>query len=60
MGLDKLKDRNIAVGDYINILEDNYPKTGWEEFKQIARRSTKLELFWRIKNCLEYDDRCFI
>ncbi len=49
MSLEKLKDRNVAVGDYINILEDNYPKTGWEEFKQIVRRTTKLELFGGLK-----------
>lgn len=49
MGLDKLKDRNIAVGDYINILEDEYPKTGWEEFKQVTRRSVKGELFGGLK-----------
>ncbi len=49
MSLEKLKDRDIAVGDYINILEDNYPKTGWEEFKQIVRRTTKLELFGGLK-----------
>lgn len=49
MGLDKLKDRNIGVGDYINILEDEYPKTGWEEFKQVAKRSVKGELFGGLK-----------
>ncbi len=49
MSLEKLKDRNISVGDYVNVFEDNYPKTGWEEFKQIARRSTKLELFGGLK-----------
>ncbi len=49
MSLEKLKDRNVAVGDYINILEDNYPKTGWEEFKQIVRRTIKLELFGGLK-----------
>lgn len=49
MSLEKLKDRNIAVGDYINILEDNRPKTPWEEFRQVARRSVKLELFGGLK-----------
>ena len=49
MGLEKLKDRNIGVGDYINILEDEYPKTGWEQFKQVARRSVKGELFGGLK-----------
>ena len=49
MSLDKLKDRNIAVGDYINILEDNRPKTPWEEFRQVAKRSVKLELFGGLK-----------
>ncbi len=49
MGLDKLKNRNIAVGDYINILEDDYPKKGWQEFKQIVKRSVKGELFGGLK-----------
>ena len=49
MSLDKLKDRNIAVGDYINILEDEYPKTKWEAFKQVLKRSLKLELFTGLK-----------
>ena len=49
MSLDKLKDRNISMGDYVNVLEDNYPKTGWEEFKQITKRSVKLELFGGLK-----------
>ncbi len=49
MSLEKLKDRNIAVGDYINILEDNRPKTPWQEFKQVTRRSVKLELFGGLK-----------
>ncbi len=49
MGLDKLKDRNISMGEYINVLEDEYPKTGWEEFKQIVKRSVKGELFVGLK-----------
>ncbi|PLY06344.1 MAG: NADH-quinone oxidoreductase subunit NuoI [Arcobacter sp.] len=49
MGLEKLKDRNIGVGDYINILEDEYPKTGWEQFKQVTKRSVKGELFGGLK-----------
>lgn len=49
MSLDKLKDRNVAVGDYITILEDEYPKTGWEQFKQVASRSIKGELFGGLK-----------
>ena len=49
MGLDELKNRNIAVGDYINVLENDYPKTGWDQFKQVAKRSVKGELFGGLK-----------
>lgn len=49
MSLDKLKDRNISMGDYVNVMEEQYPKTPWEQFKQISKRSVKLELFGGLK-----------
>ena len=49
MGLEKLKDRNISMGDYVNVLEEEYPQTSWEQFKQVAKRSVKGELFVGLK-----------
>ena len=49
MSLEKLKDRNVSLGDYITIQEDNYPKTGWQAFKQVVKRSIKGELFGGLK-----------
>lgn len=49
MSLDRLKNRDVSVDDYINIFEDNYPKTPWEEFKQVIKRSLKGELFVGLK-----------
>ncbi len=49
MDMDKLKNRDISYGDYINVLEDNYPKTPWQEFKQVSKRTFKLELFGGLK-----------
>lgn len=45
MSLDRLKNRDVSVDDYINIFEDNYPKTPMQEFKQVVKRSVKGELF---------------
>lgn len=45
MSLEKLKNRDVSVDDYINIFEDNYPKTKKEQFKQVVKRSLKGELF---------------
>ena len=44
MELKEFKNRNISE-DYVCIQEDNYPKTSWEAFKQVATRSVKGELF---------------
>lgn len=50
MSLEKLKNRNIGQGDYFSILDDTeYPKTGWQEFKQVVKRSIKGELFGGLK-----------
>ncbi len=45
MSLEKLKNRNVSVDDYINVFEDNYPKTSKERFKQVLKRAVKGELF---------------
>jgi len=37
-------ERNTGTKEYIIVQEDNYPKTSWEEFKQVIRRTLKLEL----------------
>lgn len=49
MGLEKLKDRNVSVDDYINVMHEEYPKTPWEQFKRVSKRSVKLELFGGLK-----------
>ena len=49
MSLEEFKDRNVGQGDYVMVHEDNYPKTGWEQFKQVSKRSVKLELFGGLK-----------
>ncbi len=48
MKLNDLKNRNISE-NYINVQKDAYPQTGWEEFKQIFKRSIKGELFGGLK-----------
>jgi len=40
-----INERNVGTQEYINIHEDDYPKTGWEEFKQITKRTFSTELF---------------
>ena len=49
MNLNDLKDRNVGVGSYYSVQEDNYPKTSWEEFKQVLKRSIKGELLGGLK-----------
>lgn len=48
MKLNDLKNRNISE-NYINVQKDAYPQTGWEEFKQIFKRSIKGELLGGLK-----------
>jgi len=45
MSFDKLKDRNIGNSEYIHMEIEEYPKTGWEAFKQGLNRTFSLELF---------------
>ncbi len=44
-----LKERNIGSQEYILVQEDDYPKTGWEQFTQVFQRSVKGELFVGLK-----------
>lgn len=48
MSFEELKNRNISQ-DYINVQMDSYPKSGWEEFKQVFKRSIKGELLVGLK-----------
>jgi len=48
-----LKERNIGSQEYIMVQEDNYPKTGWQQFKQVMGRSIKGELFVGLKITLK-------
>jgi len=49
MSMKDLKERNIGSQEYIMVQEDNYPKSGWEQFKQVMARSVKGELFTGLK-----------
>jgi len=45
MSFKQLKERNIGTGEYMMVDIEEYPKSGWEEFKQILSRGFKVELF---------------
>jgi len=49
MSLEEFKDRNIGNQNYTMLDLGESPKTGWEQFKQVAKRSVKLELFTGLK-----------
>jgi NADH-quinone oxidoreductase subunit I len=49
MSFKELKDRNIGTQNYVLMDIEEYPKTGWEEFKQILSRSIKGELLGGLK-----------
>lgn len=49
MNLENLKNRNTGTQEYMLVQDDNYPKTNWEEFKQVVKRSIKGELFGGLK-----------
>lgn len=49
MNLDNLKNRNTGTQEYMLVQDDEYPKTNWEEFKQVVQRSIKGELFGGLK-----------
>ncbi len=40
-----IKDRNIGSQEYINVQQDDYPTTGWGQFKQVVDRTLSVELF---------------
>jgi NADH-quinone oxidoreductase subunit I len=49
MSFKELKDRNVGTQNYVLMDIEEYPKTGWEEFKQVLSRSIKGELFGGLK-----------
>ena len=40
-----LKERNMGTQEYIKVDIDNYPTTGWGQFKQVVNRTLSVELF---------------
>jgi len=49
MSLEQFKNRNVGTQNYTMLDLGETPKSGWEQFKQVARRSVKLELFTGLK-----------
>jgi NADH-quinone oxidoreductase subunit I len=49
MNVENLKNRNTGTQEYMLVQDDNYPKTNWEEFKQVVKRSIKGDLFGGLK-----------
>jgi NADH-quinone oxidoreductase subunit I len=45
MSFKNLKERNVGTQEYILMDIEEYPKTGWQQFKQVVKRSFSLELF---------------
>ena len=45
MSFKNLKERNIGTQEYVLMDIEEYPKQGWDKFKQILDRSLSLELF---------------
>jgi len=45
MSFKDLKERNVGSQDYIMMDIKEYPKTGWQQFKQVLNRGFSLELF---------------
>ena len=39
------QERNIGTQEYIKVDIDNYPTTGWGQFKQVVDRTLSVELF---------------
>jgi NADH-quinone oxidoreductase subunit I len=40
-----LNERNLGTQEYINVEIDDYPTTGWDQFKQVVDRTLSTELF---------------
>ena len=49
MSLEEFKDRNVGVQNYKMLDLETNPTTPMESFKQVAKRSVKLELFTGLK-----------
>ena len=45
MSFNDLKNRNIGTKEYMMVDIEKYPKTGWEAFKQVTKRTLSVELF---------------
>lgn len=49
MSLEEFKNRNVGQGSYIKVQKDDYPKTKWESFKQVLKRSIQRDLLGGLK-----------
>ncbi len=49
MSMEEFKDRNVGVQNYRMVEMDPNPETGMDKFKQVVKRSVKLELFTGLK-----------
>ncbi len=45
MSFNDLKNRNVGTKEYMMVDIEEYPKTGWEAFKQVTKRTLSVELF---------------
>jgi len=45
MSFKNLKDRNVGSQEYIQVEIEEYPKSGWEAFTQVTKRTLSGELF---------------
>ncbi|WP_456431826.1 NADH-quinone oxidoreductase subunit NuoI [Nitratifractor sp.] len=49
MSLEQFKNRNVGTQNYVMLDLGKEPANNWEKFKQVVRRSVKLELFTGLK-----------
>ena len=45
MSFKELKEKNIGSGEYKMVDIEEYPKTSWDAFKQVVKRTLSVELF---------------
>jgi NADH-quinone oxidoreductase subunit I len=45
MSFKELKERNVGTQEYRLVDIEEYPKSGWEAFKQVTKRTFSVELF---------------
>jgi NADH-quinone oxidoreductase subunit I len=45
MSFKDLKERNVGSQEYVMMDIEEYPKTGWEQFKKVLNRGFSVELF---------------